>query len=157
MCEASATAENIRAAAPQPIPGTAVDPITLKPVDEVVATTLVDNVYDGLLSGQETITQAAAGGHGRYPARPLSQRRAAAGAYAAAEFQDRSRSLPTRRTAATLTMTGTLVTSVRAFVNLKPVLSGCPRCVRVAGAERRRGRSLPCSLRKIAVTKEVSN
>ena len=57
MCEESATAENIRAATPHPVPGSAVDPITLKPVDEVVVTTLVDNVYDALLGGGETITR----------------------------------------------------------------------------------------------------
>lgn len=50
MCEESATAENIRAATPAAVPGSAVDPITLKPVDEVVVTTLVDNVYDALLA-----------------------------------------------------------------------------------------------------------
>jgi 7,8-dihydropterin-6-yl-methyl-4-(beta-D-ribofuranosyl)aminobenzene 5'-phosphate synthase len=58
MCEASATAENICAAIPHPVPGNAVDPITLQPVDEVVVTTLVDNVYDALLGGQEGITRA---------------------------------------------------------------------------------------------------
>jgi 7,8-dihydropterin-6-yl-methyl-4-(beta-D-ribofuranosyl)aminobenzene 5'-phosphate synthase len=58
VCEESATAENLRAATPHPVPGNAVDPITLKPVDEVVVTTLVDNVYDALLGGQETITRA---------------------------------------------------------------------------------------------------
>src|SRR5271168_372359 len=58
VCEESATAENLRAATPHPVPGSAVDPITLKPVDEVVVTTLVDNVYDALLGGQETITRA---------------------------------------------------------------------------------------------------
>jgi 7,8-dihydropterin-6-yl-methyl-4-(beta-D-ribofuranosyl)aminobenzene 5'-phosphate synthase len=58
MCNESATAESIRTAAPHPAPGTAVDPITLKPVDEVVVTTLVDNVYDALLEGQQTITRA---------------------------------------------------------------------------------------------------
>ena len=41
-----------------PAPGSAVDPITLKPVDGVVVTTLVDNVYDALLGGQDTITRA---------------------------------------------------------------------------------------------------
>jgi 7,8-dihydropterin-6-yl-methyl-4-(beta-D-ribofuranosyl)aminobenzene 5'-phosphate synthase len=46
VCEESATAENLCAAPPHPVPGSAVDPITLKPVDEVVVTTLVDNVYD---------------------------------------------------------------------------------------------------------------
>jgi 7,8-dihydropterin-6-yl-methyl-4-(beta-D-ribofuranosyl)aminobenzene 5'-phosphate synthase len=59
MCEEAATAENIRAATPHPVPGSAIDPITLEPVDEVVVTTLVDNVYDALLQGgQETITRA---------------------------------------------------------------------------------------------------
>jgi 7,8-dihydropterin-6-yl-methyl-4-(beta-D-ribofuranosyl)aminobenzene 5'-phosphate synthase len=58
VCEESATAENLRAATPHPVPGSAVDPITLKPVDEVVVTTLVDNVYDALLGGQDTITRA---------------------------------------------------------------------------------------------------
>jgi 7,8-dihydropterin-6-yl-methyl-4-(beta-D-ribofuranosyl)aminobenzene 5'-phosphate synthase len=58
MCEESPTVEDLRAATPHPVPGSAVDPITLKPVDEVVVTTLVDNVYDALLSGQETITRA---------------------------------------------------------------------------------------------------
>jgi 7,8-dihydropterin-6-yl-methyl-4-(beta-D-ribofuranosyl)aminobenzene 5'-phosphate synthase len=61
MCEEPATAENIRAAAPSAAPGMAVDPITLEPVDEVVVTTLVDNVYDALLDGQETITRAPFG------------------------------------------------------------------------------------------------
>jgi hypothetical protein len=50
MCEEAATAENIRAATPYSAPGSAVDPITLTPVDEVVVTTLVDNVYDGLVA-----------------------------------------------------------------------------------------------------------
>ena len=57
MCDESATAEDIRAAAPHPVNGRAVDPITLEPVDEVVVTTLVDNVYDALLGGSETITR----------------------------------------------------------------------------------------------------
>jgi 7,8-dihydropterin-6-yl-methyl-4-(beta-D-ribofuranosyl)aminobenzene 5'-phosphate synthase len=58
MCEATASAEHLRAATPHPAPGRAVDPITLQPVDEVVVTTLVDNVYDALLGGEETITRA---------------------------------------------------------------------------------------------------
>jgi 7,8-dihydropterin-6-yl-methyl-4-(beta-D-ribofuranosyl)aminobenzene 5'-phosphate synthase len=58
MCDESATAENLRAATPHPVPGRAVDPITLQPVDEVVVTTLVDNVYDALLGGEDTITRA---------------------------------------------------------------------------------------------------
>jgi len=58
ICEESATTENIRAATPAAVPGRAVDPITLKPEDEVVVTTLADNVYDALVGGQETITRA---------------------------------------------------------------------------------------------------
>src|SRR5262249_42287028 len=58
MCEESASAENIRAAIPHPVPGNAVDPITLEPVDEVVVTTLLDNIYDALLGGQAGITRA---------------------------------------------------------------------------------------------------
>jgi 7,8-dihydropterin-6-yl-methyl-4-(beta-D-ribofuranosyl)aminobenzene 5'-phosphate synthase len=58
MCEEPASAENIHATAPHPVPGSAVDPITLEPVDEVVVTTLVDNVYDALLGGTETVTRA---------------------------------------------------------------------------------------------------
>jgi len=58
MCDESATAESIRSATPASAPGSAVDPITLEPVDEVVVTTLVDNVFDALLEGQETIIRA---------------------------------------------------------------------------------------------------
>lgn len=58
MCDELATAENLRAATPHPVPGSAVDPVTLKPVDEVVVTTLVENIYDALLGGDETITRA---------------------------------------------------------------------------------------------------
>jgi len=40
-------------AVPRPAPGAAVDPIALEPVDELHVTTLVDNVYDALLVGDE--------------------------------------------------------------------------------------------------------
>lgn len=39
-----------RSTAPRDIPGRAVDPIALEPVDEVVITALVDNSYDGLMA-----------------------------------------------------------------------------------------------------------
>jgi 7,8-dihydropterin-6-yl-methyl-4-(beta-D-ribofuranosyl)aminobenzene 5'-phosphate synthase len=58
MCDESATAEDVRAAAPAEATGRAVDPITLTPVDEVVVTTLVDNTYDALLGGGGAITRA---------------------------------------------------------------------------------------------------
>jgi 7,8-dihydropterin-6-yl-methyl-4-(beta-D-ribofuranosyl)aminobenzene 5'-phosphate synthase len=43
---------------PRPAAGTAVDPIALEPVDEVVITTLVDNVYDALLTDDARTTRA---------------------------------------------------------------------------------------------------
>lgn len=58
MCDESATARDIRAATPHPVSGGAVDPIALEPVDEVVVTTLVDNVYDAILGGDDTVTRA---------------------------------------------------------------------------------------------------
>lgn len=58
MCKEPATAADIRKAAPQSVTGNAVDPIALAPVDEVVITTLVDNVYDALLAGDEAVTRA---------------------------------------------------------------------------------------------------
>jgi 7,8-dihydropterin-6-yl-methyl-4-(beta-D-ribofuranosyl)aminobenzene 5'-phosphate synthase len=58
LCEEPATAADIRKAAPHPVTGSAVDPIALAPVDEVVITTLVDNVYDALLAGDEAVTRA---------------------------------------------------------------------------------------------------
>jgi 7,8-dihydropterin-6-yl-methyl-4-(beta-D-ribofuranosyl)aminobenzene 5'-phosphate synthase len=41
---------------PHPVVGSAADPIALEPVDDVGVTTLVDNVYDALLTGDDTIT-----------------------------------------------------------------------------------------------------
>jgi 7,8-dihydropterin-6-yl-methyl-4-(beta-D-ribofuranosyl)aminobenzene 5'-phosphate synthase len=58
MCEEAATAADMRRAMPHPVTGSAVDPIALAPVDEVVVTTLVDNVYDALLAGDEAVTRA---------------------------------------------------------------------------------------------------
>ena len=58
MCDEPATAAAIRAATPAAASGDAVDPITLTPVDEVVVTTLVDNVYGALLGGTDTIARA---------------------------------------------------------------------------------------------------
>jgi 7,8-dihydropterin-6-yl-methyl-4-(beta-D-ribofuranosyl)aminobenzene 5'-phosphate synthase len=58
VCKESATADDVRAAMPHPVVGSAADPIALEPVDDVVVTTLVDNVYDALLTGDDTITRA---------------------------------------------------------------------------------------------------
>ena len=54
MCD-GADVRTVAAAAPRPVTGSAVDPVRLEPVDEVVVTTLVDNVFDGLLPGDERV------------------------------------------------------------------------------------------------------
>ena len=60
MCKESATADDVRAAMPHPVAGSAADPIALEPVDDVVVTTLVDNVYDALLTSDDSISRAHA-------------------------------------------------------------------------------------------------
>jgi len=50
VCKEPATAGDVRAAMPHPAAGSAADPIALEPVDVVVVTTLVDNLYDALLT-----------------------------------------------------------------------------------------------------------
>jgi 7,8-dihydropterin-6-yl-methyl-4-(beta-D-ribofuranosyl)aminobenzene 5'-phosphate synthase len=68
MCTDSAASDDVRAAMPHPAVGSAVDPIALEPVDDVVVTTLVDNVYDALLPGDDTVTRAPfAAGTARAP------------------------------------------------------------------------------------------
>lgn len=46
---------------PRPAEGTAVDPIVLEPVDQVEIVTLVDNVFDALLTGDERVRRPAFG------------------------------------------------------------------------------------------------
>jgi 7,8-dihydropterin-6-yl-methyl-4-(beta-D-ribofuranosyl)aminobenzene 5'-phosphate synthase len=58
MCDEPVAAGEVVRAAPRDADGDAVDPIALEPVDEVVITTLVDNVYDALLTGDERTTRA---------------------------------------------------------------------------------------------------
>jgi 7,8-dihydropterin-6-yl-methyl-4-(beta-D-ribofuranosyl)aminobenzene 5'-phosphate synthase len=59
MCDASSGVPGV--AVPRPAPGAAVDPIALEPVDELRVTTLVDNVYDALLPGDENTRRAPFG------------------------------------------------------------------------------------------------
>jgi 7,8-dihydropterin-6-yl-methyl-4-(beta-D-ribofuranosyl)aminobenzene 5'-phosphate synthase len=58
MCDSPAYPREVATAVPRPAAGPAVDPIALEPVDEIVITTLVDNVYDALLTGDERTTRA---------------------------------------------------------------------------------------------------
>jgi 7,8-dihydropterin-6-yl-methyl-4-(beta-D-ribofuranosyl)aminobenzene 5'-phosphate synthase len=60
MCDGDGDGDGpVGTAAPRPAPGPAVDPIALEPVDEVVVTTLVDNVFDGLLAGGDGVVRAS--------------------------------------------------------------------------------------------------
>ena len=72
MCKESATADDVRAAMPHPVAGSAVDPIALEPVDDVVVTTLVDNVYDALLAGGNTHHPSTVGSRNR-PSAPTAR------------------------------------------------------------------------------------
>ncbi len=58
MCGPSADPRQAARAVPRPATGSAVDPVTLEPVDEIVITTLVDNVYDALLASDGRTTRA---------------------------------------------------------------------------------------------------
>ena len=49
MCDGGGSPTKVAAILPRPAEGTAVDPIALEAVDEVVITTLVDNSYDALM------------------------------------------------------------------------------------------------------------
>jgi 7,8-dihydropterin-6-yl-methyl-4-(beta-D-ribofuranosyl)aminobenzene 5'-phosphate synthase len=57
MCEGGDAAE-VFASVPRNAEGVAADPIALQPVDEVRITTLVDNVFDGLLASDDRVTRA---------------------------------------------------------------------------------------------------
>ena len=61
MCNEHAGPAEVLASTPRPAHGGAVDPITLQPVDEVRITTLVDNVFDALLTGDDRVTRADVG------------------------------------------------------------------------------------------------
>jgi 7,8-dihydropterin-6-yl-methyl-4-(beta-D-ribofuranosyl)aminobenzene 5'-phosphate synthase len=58
MCDSPADPGQVATAVPRAATGAAVDPIALEPVDEIVITTLVDNVYDALLTGDTRTTRA---------------------------------------------------------------------------------------------------
>src|SRR5689334_479997 len=62
MCDAlSAAPGEASLAAPRVLDEPAVDPIALEPVDELVITTLVDNVFDALLTSDERVRRASFG------------------------------------------------------------------------------------------------
>jgi metal-dependent hydrolase (beta-lactamase superfamily II) len=61
MCETGADPHDVLTSMPRPVSGAAADPIALEPVDEIEITTLVDNVFDGLLTGDERTRRASSG------------------------------------------------------------------------------------------------
>lgn len=58
MCDGEDAGAALRAV-PRTAAGSAVDPVRLETVDEIAITTLVDNVFDGLLPGAGTVTRAS--------------------------------------------------------------------------------------------------
>ena len=61
MCDGHGSADEVAASVPRLAEGPAVDPINLHPVDEVRITTLVDNVYDALLPGDDRVSRVGPG------------------------------------------------------------------------------------------------
>jgi 7,8-dihydropterin-6-yl-methyl-4-(beta-D-ribofuranosyl)aminobenzene 5'-phosphate synthase len=61
VCDDAGGAPEAGRTVPHPAPGAAVDPIGLAPVDEVRITTLIDNIYDALLAGDERTRRAPFG------------------------------------------------------------------------------------------------
>jgi 7,8-dihydropterin-6-yl-methyl-4-(beta-D-ribofuranosyl)aminobenzene 5'-phosphate synthase len=61
MCDEHGGTAEALAGAPRLVEGLAVDPIALQPVDEVRITTLVDNVFDGLLGSDDRVTRVSPG------------------------------------------------------------------------------------------------
>ncbi|MER6378242.1 hypothetical protein ABT255_60925, partial [Streptomyces mirabilis] len=62
MCDTThASVHDAALSAPRPVLGSAVDPITLQPVDEVRVTVLMDNTFDALLVGDGHTTRTGFG------------------------------------------------------------------------------------------------
>ena len=61
MCDDGGTAAEALAARPRQAEGTAVDPIALEPVDEIIITTLMDNSYDALMADMGPARRTAMG------------------------------------------------------------------------------------------------
>ena len=78
MCTEPTAGWEAAAAAPRLAGGEAVDPIRVQPVDEVVITTLVDNVFDAMLAGDQRIGRASFEA-GDAPARQFESGRTAVG------------------------------------------------------------------------------
>jgi 7,8-dihydropterin-6-yl-methyl-4-(beta-D-ribofuranosyl)aminobenzene 5'-phosphate synthase len=78
MCDGDGGAAEAFESVPRNAEGAAVDPIALQPVDEVRITTLVDNVFDGLLTGDDRVSRAEFG-NGRVTAAQFEDGRTDAG------------------------------------------------------------------------------
>lgn len=61
MCASDTDVSGALSSVPRPVTGSAIDPIRLEPVDELRVTTLVDNVFDALLAGEERVQRVSFG------------------------------------------------------------------------------------------------
>ena len=75
MCDGGGTSTEVAVTLPRPAEGTAVDPIALEPVDEVVITTLVDNSYDALMGDTGPARRAPFPGVASVPAPQIEEGR----------------------------------------------------------------------------------
>lgn len=105
MCETAGGPREALTSAPRPAPGAAVDPIGLEPVDAIEITTLVDNVYDALLTGDER-TRRVGFGAGTVTAPVFEGGRTAAGLIAEHGFSALVRVRRSGRTTTLLFDTG---------------------------------------------------
>ena len=101
MCVSHGTFTEAAASAPRPAQGSAIDPIPLTPVDEVVITTLVDNSYDALMGDTGPARRAPLAGMPEVPAPQFENGRTIAGLIAEHGF---SALVTVRRGAATHTV-----------------------------------------------------
>ena len=101
MCDGGRSPTEVAATLPRPAEGTAVDPIALEPVDEVVITTLVDNSYDALMGDTGPARRAPFPGVASVPAPQFEEGRTFSGLIAEYGF---SALVTTRRGATTHTV-----------------------------------------------------
>ncbi|MBO2446018.1 MBL fold metallo-hydrolase [Actinomadura barringtoniae] len=106
MCDTAGGISEVVESMPRPAHGTAVDPIALEPVDQVEIVTLVDNVFDALLAGDERVRRTAFGATGIVEAPQFENGMTAAGLVAEHGFSALVRVVRNGRTTTLLFDTG---------------------------------------------------